>query len=147
MSCSSAVIYSVYKPDISETFKSEPVYALPAIYLQSIHNSEYERNLLHLHTAGSYLSLSECSLSIQLLCIVLHCVYSIVYCTPYMHCCVLNSIYVFHRSDPLCISLLMCFALCLYLTPNIMCILFYHMYYVLPCIVMYWVFLTRHNIS
>ena len=32
------------------------------LYLQSIHNKEFERNL---HTAGSYSSLSECSLGIH----------------------------------------------------------------------------------
>jgi hypothetical protein len=34
------------------------------------------------------------------LCIVLHYVYPIVYCTPYMHCCVLNSIYELHKNSP-----------------------------------------------
>jgi len=35
------------------------------LYLQSINNKEFERNLLHLHAAGSCSSLSECSLSIH----------------------------------------------------------------------------------
>ncbi len=34
------------------------------LYLQSIHNKEFERNL---HTAGSYSSLAECSLGIHLM--------------------------------------------------------------------------------
>ena len=62
MSCSPAVVYSVCKPDISDTSKSEPVMLSLPLYLQSIHNKEFERNL---HTAGSYLSLSECSLVVQ----------------------------------------------------------------------------------
>ena len=37
------------------------------LYFQSIHNKEFERNLLHLHTAGSCLLLSECSLGIHLM--------------------------------------------------------------------------------
>ena len=37
------------------------------LYLQSIPNKEFERNLLHLHTAGSYLLLAECSLEIHLM--------------------------------------------------------------------------------
>ena len=39
--------------------------------LQSTHNKELERNLLHLHTAGSYSSLSACSLGINLMFSVL----------------------------------------------------------------------------
>ena len=35
------------------------------LYLQSKHNKEFERNVLHLHTAGSYSLLSECSLCIR----------------------------------------------------------------------------------
>ena len=64
MNCSSAVMYSVCKPDISETSKSEPVMPSLPLYLQSIHNKEFERNL---HTAGPYSSLAECSLGIHLM--------------------------------------------------------------------------------
>jgi len=62
MSCSPAVMYSACRPDISETSKSEPVYALLSI-ISSEHTQQ--RNLLHLHTAGSCSSLSECSLGIR----------------------------------------------------------------------------------
>jgi len=54
----------VCKPDISETSKSEPVYALLAI-ISSEHTQQRIWNLLHLHTAGSYSSLSVCSLGIH----------------------------------------------------------------------------------
>ena len=40
--------------------QSQFMLSLP-LYLQSIHNREFERNLIHLHTAGSCSSLSECS--------------------------------------------------------------------------------------
>jgi len=62
MSCSPTVTYSVCQPDIPETHKSEPVMLSLPLYLHSIHNKEFERNL---HTAGSCLSLSECSLGIH----------------------------------------------------------------------------------
>ena len=45
------------------------------LYLQSIHNKEFERNL---HTAGSYSSLSECSLGI-------HSVFSLLFLTVNVH--------------------------------------------------------------
>ena len=35
------------------------------LYLQSIYNKKFERNLLYLHTAASCSSLSECSLGIH----------------------------------------------------------------------------------
>ena len=35
------------------------------LYLQSIHNKKFERNLLHLRTAASCSSLSKCSLGIH----------------------------------------------------------------------------------
>jgi len=41
------------------------------LYLLSIHNKEFDRKLLHLHTAGSYLSLSERSLGIDSMFILL----------------------------------------------------------------------------
>jgi len=65
MSCSPAVMY-LY---VSLTFQKLPnqsqfVLSLP-LYLHSIHNKEFERNFLHLHTAGSYSSLSECTVGIH----------------------------------------------------------------------------------
>ena len=45
------------------------------LYLQSIHNKEFERNL---HTAGSYLLLSECSLGI-------HSMFSLLFLTVNVH--------------------------------------------------------------
>ena len=48
------------------------------LYLQIIHNKEFERNLLHLHTAGSCMSLSECSLGI-------HSMFSLQFLTVNVH--------------------------------------------------------------
>jgi len=67
MSCSPAVMYSVCKPDISETSRSEPVYALLAI----ISSEHTQQGIWNLHTAGSYSSLSACSLGVHLMFSVL----------------------------------------------------------------------------
>ena len=75
MCCSPAVMYSVCKPDISETSKSGQFMISLPLYLQSIHDKEFKRNL---HTAGSCSSLSEC-----LLCI--HSVFSLLYLTVNVH--------------------------------------------------------------
>ena len=67
MNCSPAVMYSVCKPDISESSKSEPVYALLPII-----SSEYtQQRIWNLHTACSYSLLSECPLGVHLMLSVL----------------------------------------------------------------------------
>ena len=75
MSCSPAIVYSVCKLDISETSKSEPVMPSLPLYLHSIHNKEFERNL---HAAGSCSLLSECSLGI-------HSMFSLLFLTLNVH--------------------------------------------------------------
>ena len=49
MSCLPAAMYSVCKSDISETSKSEPVYAVLGTISLELTNNEFERNLLHLY--------------------------------------------------------------------------------------------------
>jgi hypothetical protein len=58
-------VYSVCKPDISETSKSDPVYALFATISSEHTQQEFERNFLHLCTAVSCSLLSHCSLGIH----------------------------------------------------------------------------------
>ena len=78
MSCSPAVMYSVCKPTVQKLpNQSQFMLSLP-LCLQSIHNNEFETNLLHLHTRGSCSPLSECSLGI-------HSMFSLLFLTVNVH--------------------------------------------------------------
>jgi len=64
MICSQAAVYSVCKPDVQKLPNQSQFILSLSLYLQSVNNKEFERNL---HTAGSYSMLSECSLGIHLM--------------------------------------------------------------------------------